>query len=159
MSERFASDSSVAALGRSLDHKDEKGAQAGIPPLEESRPTYWPCKIQIDADRSASSRGRQPRLIAGRRREGAGDAAERSATSDGAISASSNRRKKVNLCNRQGATMDFSLSSSLQELQARTRRFIAEEVIPYERTRARPRTARASNCARSWSGKRVLPAC
>jgi acyl-CoA dehydrogenase len=29
--------------------------------------------------------------------------------------------------------MDFSLSSSLQELQARTRRFIAEEVIPYEK--------------------------
>lgn len=56
--------------------------------------------------------------------------------------------------------MNFDLPAEVRELQQRTRRFIAEQVIPLEATRAPPAsTARARTCGASWWRAPVPPAC
>lgn len=55
--------------------------------------------------------------------------------------------------------MNFTLPDELLALQAKTRDFIAEQVIPLENDPARTATAPATPCARTWWPAPAPPAC
>jgi hypothetical protein len=55
--------------------------------------------------------------------------------------------------------MDLTLTPRLLDLQQRTRRFIADEVIPLEGDGRQTRTGRPNPCARNWSSAHDAPAC
>jgi len=55
--------------------------------------------------------------------------------------------------------MDFSLTPALKSLQAEVRTFIAEHIIPLEKTLDKLRTVPRRNCGRNWWASREKQVC